>query len=152
MKREETVLCYLEKDGSFLMLHRNKRDVDINKDKWIGVGGHLEDGETKEQALIREIKEETGLLIKGFDYRGDLIFINNDYDEIMYLYTSRDFEGDLIECNEGELCWVKKEDILNLNLWEGDRYFLPKLINTKEFIKMTLIYKDDQLVKVVEGN
>ena len=152
MKREETALCYLEKDGSFLMLHRNKRDVDINKDKWIGVGGHLEDGETKEQALIREIKEETGLLIKGFDNLGDLIFINNDYDEIMYLYTSRDFEGDLIECNEGELCWVKKEDILNLNLWEGDRYFLPKLINTKEFIKMTVIYKDDQLVKVVEGN
>ena len=147
---DETVLCYLEKDDCFLMLLRNKREKDINKGKWIGVGGHIEEGETKEQALAREVKEETGLIINDFSYRGELLFINNDYEEIMYLYISSSFSGNLIDCDEGELRWIKKSEIMNLNLWEGDRHFLPKLINSNNFIKMKLLYKDNILVNVEE--
>ncbi len=148
---DKTVLCYLHRGDKYLLLYRNKKKVDINEGKWIGIGGHLEPGETKEQALVREVKEETGLLINSFEYRGDLIFINDDYEEIMYLYTSDDFTGDIIECDEGELHWIDKGKILSLNLWEGDRTFLPKLLSTKEFIKMTLRYSKDQLIEVVEG-
>ena len=147
---DKTVLCYLEKDNQYLMLLRNKKKEDINALKWIGVGGHLEENETKEEALVREVKEETGLTINTFKYRGELIFINNDFSEIMYLYTSDDFSGELIECNEGELHWINKAEIMNLNLWEGDKVFLPLLINSDKFIKMKLIYKDDILVEVKE--
>lgn len=147
---DKTVLCYLEKDNQYLMLLRNKKKEDINALKWIGVGGHIEENETKEEALVREIKEETGLTINTYKYRGELIFINNDFSEIMYLYTSDDFSGELIECNEGELHWINKAEIMNLNLWEGDKVFLPLLINSDKFIKMKLIYKDDILVEVKE--
>ena len=147
---DKTVLCYLHREDKYLLLYRNKKKADINEGKWIGIGGHLELGETKEQALIREVKEETGLTINSYEYRGDLIFINDDYEEIMYLFTSDDFSGDIIECDEGELHWIDKDKILSLNLWEGDRTFLPKLLNSKEFIKMTLRYSKDQLIEVVE--
>lgn len=147
---DKTVLCYLEKDNQYLMLLRNKKKEDINALKWIGVGGHIEENETKEEALVREVKEETGLTINTYKYRGELIFINNDFSEIMYLYTSDDFSGELIECNEGELHWINKAEIMNLNLWEGDKVFLPLLINSDKFIKMKLIYKDDILVEVKE--
>ena len=95
-----------------------------------GFGVHLEKGETKEAALIREVREETGLILRDFKYRGDLVFINDDYQEIMYLYTSDNFSGSLKECDEGELMWVKKDKLLSLNLWEGDRVFLKKMIET----------------------
>ena len=147
---DKTVLCYLHRGDKYLLLYRNKKNNDINEGKWIGIGGHIEPGETKELALKREVKEETGLLINSYKYRGDLIFINDDYEEIMYLYTSDDFSGELIECDEGELHWIDKDKILELNLWEGDRTFLPKLLNTDEFIKMTLRYSKDQLIEVVE--
>lgn len=147
---DKTVLCYLHREDKYLLLYRNKKKADINEGKWIGIGGHLELGETKEQALIREVKEETGLTINSYEYRGDLIFINDDYEEIMYLFTSDDFSGDIIECDEGELHWIDKDKILNLNLWEGDKAFLPKLLNSKEFINMTLRYSKDQLIEVVE--
>ena len=147
---DKTVLCYLHREDKYLLLYRNKKKADINEGKWIGIGGHLELGETKEQALIREFKEETGLTINSYEYRGDLIFINDDYEEIMYLFTSDDFSGDIIECDEGELHWIDKDKILNLNLWEGDKAFLPKLLNSKEFINMTLRYSKDQLIEVVE--
>ena len=146
---DKTVLCYLERNNQYLMLFRNKKKDDLNGSKWIGVGGHLEKGETKEQALIREIKEETGLDIISFTYRGELLFINDDFEEIMYLYTSSDFKGELKECDEGELHWVKKDKIMDLNLWEGDRAFLPLLINSDKFIKMKLIYKQSNLVDVI---
>ena len=146
---DKTVLCYLERNNQYLMLFRNKKKNDLNGSKWIGVGGHLEKGETKEQALIREIKEETGLDIISFTYRGELLFINDDFEEIMYLYTSSDFKGELKECNEGELHWVDKDKIMDLNLWEGDRAFLPLLINSDKFIKMKLIYKQSNLVDVI---
>lgn len=147
---EETVLCYLEKDNQYLMLLRNKKKHDINANKWIGVGGHIEKGESKEEALKREVKEETGLTINSYKYRGELLFVNDDFEEIMYLYTSNDFSGELIECDEGELRYINKSEIMNLNLWEGDKAFLSLLINTDQFIKMKLIYKADQLVEVIK--
>lgn len=143
---DKTVLCYLYKNHSYLMMCRNKKINDINHDKYIGIGGHLEQGETKEAALIREVKEETGLTLNSFKYRGELIFINGDYQEVMYLYLSDDFSGKLSECDEGELVWVNEKDLLSLNMWEGDKYFLEPLIHTDEFIKMTLIYDGDKLV------
>ena len=145
---DQTVLCYLYKDHSYLMLYRNKKKNDINQGKYVGIGGHLEPHETKEEALIREVKEETGLTLHSFDYRGELIFINGDYQEVMYLYLSKDFSGTLITCDEGELKWIDEKELLILNMWEGDKYFLEPLINTNEFIKMTLIYDKDTLVSV----
>ncbi len=147
---DKTVLAYIKKDNQFLMLYRNKKKKDINKGKWIGIGGHLEEGESKEQALIREIKEETGLDVLHYIYRGELLFINNDFEEVMYLYLVDEVKGEIIDCDEGELAWIKKEDLMSLNMWEGDYKFLPLLINTDEFIRLKLIYSDDQLVEVKE--
>ena len=146
-----TVLCYLKKDNQYLFMLRNKEKNDLNEGKWIGIGGHIEPRETKEEALIREVKEETGFTIKSFSYRGEILFINNDYQEIMYIFTSDDFAGEMIECDEGELSWIDKDKILDLNLWEGDRYFLKPLLNSDKMIKMEMRYKDKQLVKVKGG-
>ena len=147
---DKTVLCYIEKDNSYLMLFRNKKKEDINKGKWIGIGGHLEQNETKEEALLREVKEETGLTLNSFIYRGEILFVNNDFKEVMYLYTSSDYFGEIIECDEGELKWISFKDIPSLNLWEGDRIFLPKLINSESIINLELYYENDKLVKVVD--
>ena len=147
---DKTVLAYIKKDGQFLMLYRNKKEHDINKGKWIGIGGHIEEGETKERALIREIKEETGLNVLHYIYRGELLFVNNDFEEVMYLYLVDDISGNVIDCDEGELAWVKQDDLMSLNMWEGDYKFLPLLINTDKFIRLELRYCDDQLVEVKE--
>ena len=147
---DTTVLAYIKKDDKFLMLFRNKKEHDINKGKWIGIGGHIEEGESKEQALVREIKEETGLDVLHYLYRGELLFINNDFEEIMYLYLVDEVSGTLIDCDEGQLAWIKKEDLMSLNMWEGDYKFLPLLINTDKFIRLELRYSDDQLVEVKE--
>ena len=147
---DKTVLCYLQKNDSYLFLYRNKKENDLNEGKWIGVGGHIEKGETKEDALKREIKEETNLDIRSFTYHGEIIFKNDDYEEVMYLYTSDDFLGEMKPCDEGELNWVKKTDIMNLNLWEGDKVFLPLLIEGKKDIKLTLIYSGKKLVKIIK--
>ena len=147
---DKTVLCYIEKDNSYLMLFRNKKKEDINKGKWIGIGGHLEKNETKEDALLREVKEETGLTLNSFIYRGEILFVNNDFKEVMYLYTSSDYSGEIIECDEGELKWISFKDIPSLNLWEGDRIFLPKLINSESIINLELYYENDKLIKVVD--
>lgn len=151
MEMDYTVLCYLKKDNQYLFMLRNKEKNDLNEGKWIGIGGHIEPRETKEEALIREVKEETGFTIKSFSYRGEILFINNDYQEIMYIFTSDDFAGEMIECDEGELSWIDKDKILDLNLWEGDRYFLKPLLNSDKMIKMEMRYKDKQLVKVKGG-
>ena len=147
---DKSVLAYIKKDGQFLMLYRNKKEHDINKGKWIGIGGHIEEGVTKEQALIREIKEETGLNVLHYIYRGELLFVNNDFEEVMYLYLVDEISGNVIDCDEGELAWVKQNDLMSLNMWEGDYKFLPLLINTDEFIRLELRYCDDQLVEVKE--
>ena len=145
---DKTVLAYIKKDGCFLMLFRNKKNHDINKGKWIGIGGHIEERETKEQALIREIKEETGLDVIHYDYRGELLFVNNNFEEVMYLYLVDEVSGEIIDCDEGELKWIKEEDLMKLNMWEGDYKFLPLLINTDKFIRLELRYSDDKLVEV----
>ena len=151
MEMDYTVLCYLKKDNQYLFMLRNKEKNDLNEGKWIGIGGHIEPGETKEEALIREVKEETGFTINSFSYRGEILFINNDYQEIMYIFTSDDFAGEMIECDEGELSWIDKDKILDLNLWEGDRYFLKPLLDSDKMIKMEMRYKDKQLVGVKGG-
>ena len=146
---DKTVLVYIEKDRHYLMLYRNKKENDLNEGKWLGIGGHLEKGETKEEALIREVKEETGLTLFSYRLRGTLIFINDDYEEIMYLYTSNEFKGELIECNEGELKFISFDEIMSLPMWEGDKEFLPYLMNdTLDYFELTLRYKNKDLVSV----
>lgn len=151
---EETTLCYIEQDNKYLMLHRTKKSNDPNREKWIGVGGKVEAGESVEECLLREVMEETGLVLKEYQYRGKLYFYSDTYeDEIMYLYTSSEFEGELIECKEGELAWIEKSDILNLNLWEGDKVFLKKLLKDDvcPFV-LRMYYTGEKLVNVLEEN
>ena len=123
MERLST-LCYIEQDGKYLMLHRTVKKNDVNKDKWIGVGGHFEHGESPEECLLREVKEETGYTLTSWKYRGIVTFVyGEDTVEYMSLYTADGFTGEPIECDEGELEWVDKKDIPALELWEGDKIF-----------------------------
>ena len=125
-----TTLCYLEKDDRYLMLHRIKKEVDVNKDKWIGVGGHFEKDETPEECLLREVKEETGLTLTSWRFRGLVTFLSDAWEtEYMCLYTADGFEGDMITCDEGTLEWVKKSELERLNLWEGDKIWLLSIYN-----------------------
>ena len=144
-----STLCYIEKDNQVLMLHRTKKSIDPNGGKWIGVGGKLEQNESPDECIIREVYEETGLHIQP-QLRGVLTFILPKWEnEITFLYTSNNFEGILKECNEGQLQWIEKNKVLNLKLWEGDKYFLPKLLETNDFFTMKLVYdKEDQLLEV----
>ena len=139
-------LCYLEKDNKYLMLYRNKKEIDINKGKWIGVGGKLEKGETPEQCLIREVWEETGYTLNSYEYRGIVIFNYNEDDPLfMYVYTSSNFSGIEKECNEGDLKWIPKDEILDIKLWEGDKIFLKIMIENYEydnFFSSTLEFKE----------
>lgn len=145
---KETVLCYIEKEHQYLMLFRNKKENDINKGKYIGIGGHIELDESKEEALIREVKEETGLTLDNYQYRGKILFQSDNLVEIMHLYTANDFSGNIINCDEGELVWINIDDLLKYPHWEGDEYFLKKLINNEPYFEMSLIYKNDILVEV----
>ena len=145
---DETVLAYIFKDDEVLMLYRNKKKVDINKGKWMGVGGHIEKGETPDKALVREIKEETNLDVISYELRGKLLFINKDYKELIYLYTVNKVKGELIECNEGELSYIKVDKLMDLNMWEGDYYFLKLLLNNEPYFELTLTYEDDKLLNI----
>ena len=135
-----TVLCYLEKDGKYLMLHRTKKEGDINRDKWIGIGGKLEEKESPEECLVREAYEETGYHLISWSFRAVITFVCEEITEQMYLFSSRDFTGEEKVCDEGDLEWVPKEDILNLPLWEGDRIFLRRLWDNSPFFTLTLHY------------
>lgn len=139
----KTTLCYLENNGSYLMLYRDKKKNDLNEGKWIGVGGHVEKGESVTMCLKREVKEETGLILKKYTYKGTIDFLNDNYPpERMYLYWSNSFTGDLIECDEGELKWIKKSDLGSLPLWDGDRVFLPLVDSKQGVFSLTLLYKN----------
>ena len=119
-----TTLCYIEKEDKYLMLHRVKKQKDVNKDKWIGIGGHFEEGESPEECLLREVKEEAGLSLISFSFRGLITFCASGWPiEYMCLYTADGFEGELTECDEGALEWVEKDRLMSLNLWEGDKIF-----------------------------
>ena len=144
----ETVLCYLKREDCYLLLFRNKKKNDVNEGKWLGVGGHIEKGESKDQAAIREIKEETGLDVHSLSCSGEVLFVNDDYEEMMYVYEIEDFSGKLIECNEGELKWIPIKDIYEYPMWEGDKAFLPLLINKGPYFKMEVRYKGKELIAV----
>ena len=145
---EKSVVCYLKRDNQYLLLYRNKKENDYNEGKWIGVGGHIEKNETPDQAVIREVKEETGLDVRSLKCSGEVLFINNDYEEMMYVYEIDDFDGQEIVCDEGDLRWIPIEDIYCYPMWEGDKEFLPLLINHAPYFKMELIYKNKDLVTV----
>jgi 8-oxo-dGTP diphosphatase len=150
-KVELTTLCYIEHDDSYLMLHRIKKANDINEGKWIGVGGHIEFAESPEECLIREVKEETNLTLTSYKFRGVVTFVSGDeLCEYMALYTADGFEGEIKPCDEGELHWVKKSDLFDLNLWEGDKIFLKMLIEDAPFFSLKLVYNEDgQLIESV---
>ncbi len=143
-----TTLCYIERDNAYLMLHRVKKKEDINKDKWIGIGGKFEDGESPEDCLLREVKEETGLTLNSWRYRGIVTFLSEEYgSEFMHLFTAEDFSGTLKECDEGELVWVPKEKIADLALWEGDKIFFRLLEEDRGFFSLKLRYRGETLVE-----
>ncbi len=147
-----STLCYLEKDGAYLMLHRIKKKKDVNKDKWIGVGGKFEDKESPEDCLKREVFEETGLTLTRWCFRGIVTFASDEAPtEYMHLFTADRFEGEMIRgdaCSEGTLEWVPVEKIPSLNLWAGDKIFLRLLSENAPFFSLKLCYQGSTLVGV----
>lgn len=147
---EFTTLCYIEKEEQYLMLHRVKKKQDLNKDKWIGVGGHFEFGESPEECVLREVKEETGLDLISYRLRGIITFVADQKEcEYMFLYTADGYEGEIKDCNEGTLEWVSKDRITKLNLWEGDLIFFDLLKKEIPFFSLKLEYEKNRLVKAV---
>ncbi|WAW14474.1 NUDIX hydrolase [Peptostreptococcus equinus] len=145
---KKMTLCYMQKDNQILMLHRTKKEIDINKSKWIGVGGKIEKNEKPIDGMIREIKEETGYTAISCDFRGFIHFFYNDHsEELIYLYTCNNFHGILQECLEGELHWIDKDNIFTLNLWEGDKIFLNLLAEDSKIFDLYLYYHNDDLLK-----
>ncbi len=147
---KNSTLCYIEKDNQYLMLHRVKKQNDCNKDKWIGIGGKFEDGESPEECMIREVREETSLEIKSWKYRGVVTFTSDEWEtEYMHLFTSSDFTGTPLkseDCDEGNLEWVDISKVPSLPLWEGDKLFLDLLAKDVPFFSMKLCYRGDNLV------
>ena len=142
-----TTLCYMEKGNQYLMLHRVKKEHDINKDKWIGVGGKFEDKESPEDCLLREVREETGLTLTSWKFRGIITFVTDRYEtEFMHLYTADGWEGEMIECNEGNLEWLEKKEVFNLKVWEGDKIFFWLMQHDAPFFSLRLEYVGDELV------
>ncbi len=143
---QNTTLCYIEKDGAYLMLHRVKKVNDVNKDKWIGVGGHMRENESPDECVARETLEETGLRLTAYRLRGIITFISDEYEgEYMYLYTADGFTGTLGECDEGTLEWVPKDRVTELPIWEGDKLFLEELTRDRGFFTMKLVYSGEKL-------
>ena len=150
MARNLTTLCYIERDDAYLMMHRVKKERDINRDKWIGVGGHFEEGESPEECLLREVMEETGLTLTDYRLRGVITFMTDTYPaEYMFLYTAEGFTGIMHACNEGELEWVPKVKVEQLPIWEGDRIFFRLLEERKDFFSLKLRYEGDTLAEAV---
>ncbi len=143
-----STLCYLEKENKYLMLHRTKKKNDINENKWLGIGGKFEEGESPEECIIREVKEETGLKLNSYKLRGIISYISKTWEtEYMFLFTSNDFDGEIIECDEGDLEWIDKKEVLRLNTWEGDKIFVEKLQKDDNFFTIKFEYDGDTLIK-----
>ena len=142
-----STLIYVENGDNYLMLHRTKKDNDLNHDKWIGIGGKFEDGEAPEDCMLREAKEETGLTLTHWRYRGIVTFVSDVWEtEYMHLFTADGYEGTLRDCDEGELEWIRREDLLALKLWEGDKIFLRLLDSDEPFFSLKLKYEGETLV------
>ena len=142
-----TTLCYIRNDrGQTLLIHRIKKKNDLNHDKWIGVGGKFEDKESPEECLVREIKEETGLTLTAYHYRGIVTFVSDEWEtEYMHLFTADGFTGELTRCDEGVLEWVDNDKVAALPTWEGDRIFLRLIDEDAPFFSLKLVYTGDTL-------
>lgn len=145
---KQTTLCYLERDNQYLMLHRVKKENDASHDKWIGVGGKCEANESPDECMLREVQEETGLTVSSWRYRGIVTFISDVWPcEYMHLFTATEWHGNEIVCDEGDLQWVDKSLLFNLNLWEGDKIFLRLLMDENQpFFSLKLVYQGDTMV------
>ncbi|MCR4743002.1 MAG: 8-oxo-dGTP diphosphatase [Treponema sp.] len=149
-----TTLCYIEKDGKYLMLHRVKKINDLNKDKWIGIGGKLENCESPQDCIRREVKEESGLELGKIEYRGFVTFVDmsqedNPYTEYMHLFWTDDFKGQLKVCDEGDLEWVLKSKMNDLPHWKGDEIFLDLIDKKAPFFSLKLVYKNGVLLESI---
>ena len=152
MTPTKTTLCYIEKDGKYLMLYRNKKKDDPNGGKWIGVGGKFEEGETPFECVKREVLEETGIVLRSAHFYGVIEFRSEGYfDEDMYLFSSNDYDDSGFapeNCSEGTLSFIPKNEILALSLWEGDRVFLAAMLDGQESINLKLEYSGEKLFRV----
>ncbi|MEG1658868.1 MAG: 8-oxo-dGTP diphosphatase, partial [Oscillibacter sp.] len=143
-----TTLCYLERGEDYLMLHRVKKEHDLNHDKWIGVGGKFEDGESPEECLLRETREETGLTLTDYRFRGLITFVSDQWPtEYMHLFTATGWTGTPTDCDEGELSWIPKAKLRTLPLWEGDKIFLRLLAEHSPFFSLKLRYEGERLAE-----
>ena len=158
-----TTLCYIEKNNSYLMLHRTKKEKDVNKDKWIGIGGKFEEGESPFDCIKREVKEETGFILNKVEYRGLVTFVSRTSDgaepyyELMHIFWSDDFSKagapaslELPECDEGELEWVPKEKMNDLPHWESDELFLELIEKRAPFFSIKVEYLDGKMIKALQ--
>jgi len=146
----QSTLCYLERGDEYLMLHRVKKENDANHDKWIGIGGKFEDDESPEDCILREAREETGLTLTDYRYRGLVTFVSDRWPtEYMHLFTATGWTGTPHPCDEGELAWIKKADLLSLPLWEGDKIFLKLLDTDCPFFSLKLRYEGEHLAQAV---
>lgn len=143
---KNTTLCYIERGDEWLLMHRVKKENDLNRDKWIGLGGKLEENESPEECLLREVREESGLTLTRWRYRGIVTFVSDIWEgEYMHLFTADGFEGKIGECDEGTLEWISKEKFKSLPQWEGDKLFLDLLDTDIPFFSMKLCYEGDKL-------
>lgn len=147
---KNTSLCYIQRGSDYLMLHRTKKEKDENKDKWIGIGGKFLPGESPEDCMLREAREETGLTLHSWRYRGIVTFVSDEWGtEYMHLFTADSWSGELIDCDEGELQWIDRVELRKLSLWEGDKIFLDLLEKDEPFFSLKLCYSGDKLTAAV---
>ena len=142
-----TTLCHIEKDGKYLMLHRIKKQNDLNRDKWVGIGGKFEDGESPEECNLREVAEETGLTLENCRYCGIVTFVSDKWEtEYMHIFHSEGFSGHIKDCDEGHLAWIDKHELYNMPIWQGDKIFLRFIEDRIPFFSLNLVYRGDDLI------